>query len=70
MKDPVDGNDGRTYEREAILEWLRTHNSSPMTLQPMTVEDLVPNKVTVPMWHKWEKKHKKALIRQGFYKSK
>jgi len=37
IKDPVDGNDGRTYERGAILEWLQTHNSSPMTLQPMTV---------------------------------
>jgi len=70
IKDPVDGNDGRTYERGAILEWLQTHNSSPMTLQPMTVEDLVPNNVTIPMWHKWEKKHKKALIRQGFYKNK
>ena len=31
MTDPVQGNDGQTYERSAIEEWLKTHNTDPNT---------------------------------------
>lgn len=43
MTDPVIGSDGRTYERSAITQWLRTHPNSPMTRQPMNVASLKPN---------------------------
>lgn len=43
MKDPVIGNDGHTYERDAIVKWLSVHNKSPMTKQTMTIDNLVPN---------------------------
>lgn len=31
MIDPVFAADGYTYEREAIQQWLQTHNMSPKT---------------------------------------
>jgi len=43
MTDPVLGSDGRSYERSAITEWLRTHNTSPLTREVMTAETLKPN---------------------------
>ncbi len=43
MTDPVIGNDGHTYERAAITEWLTTHNVSPLTRRPMTIADIQPN---------------------------
>ena len=43
MVDPVQGSDGRTYERSAITEWLRTHTTSPITREPMTAASLTPN---------------------------
>ncbi|KAG2387208.1 hypothetical protein C9374_001540 [Naegleria lovaniensis] len=43
MIDPVIGKDGHTYEREAIEKWLKDHNVSPMTREPMSVDHLVPN---------------------------
>ena len=43
MIDPVLGSDGRSYERSAITEWLRTHNTSPLTREVMTVGGLKPN---------------------------
>ena len=44
MKEPVQGNDGQTYERCAIVEWLTNHQlNSPITKQYMTVTDLKVN---------------------------
>ncbi len=43
MTDPVIGNDGHTYERTAITEWLATHNVSPLTRRPMMLADIQPN---------------------------
>jgi Mg-chelatase subunit ChlD len=43
MTDPVIGNDGHTYERAAINEWLATHNVSPLTRRAMTLTDIQPN---------------------------
>lgn len=43
MSDPVQGNDGHTYERSAILEWLRRNPISPQTRQPMHPSDLKVN---------------------------
>jgi hypothetical protein len=43
MNDPVIGSDGQTYERSAIMQWLRTNRQSPLTRQPMTLDSLKPN---------------------------
>ena len=44
MRDPVIGSDGFTYERSAIVEWLRANCASPMTRDYMIESDLVPNR--------------------------
>ena len=43
MTDPVQGNDGHTYERSAIVEWLSRNPISPQTRQPMRESDLKLN---------------------------
>lgn len=44
MTDPVIRPDGHTYERTAIESWLNSgHNRSPMTREPMTSRNLIPN---------------------------
>lgn len=43
MTDPVQGNDGQTYERCAILKWLSQKQTSPMTNEVMTTNDLKVN---------------------------
>lgn len=43
FRDPVLADDGYTYERNAIIEWLNINNTSPMTRQPMSADNLRPN---------------------------
>ena len=42
MIDPVIGDDGITYERSAINQWLQSHNTSPVTRIIMST-NLIPN---------------------------
>ena len=43
MTDPVQGNDGQTYERSAIVQALGIKQESPITRTPMTLSDLKVN---------------------------
>lgn len=43
MLDPVIACDGHTYERRAIDEWLRQHNTSPLTSQQLENRTLLPS---------------------------
>jgi len=43
FQDPVVAEDGHTYEREAITEWIRLNGTSPLTRQPLNIEALRPN---------------------------
>ena len=43
MREPVSGNDGSTYERSAIVEWLNRKSISPTTNQPMNINELNPS---------------------------
>jgi hypothetical protein len=44
MTDPVSDNDGISYERNAILEWLsRGNTTSPVSRRPLSPADLRPN---------------------------
>ena len=54
MKDPVQGNDGNTYERSAIVTALAIKQESPITREPMRTSDL---KVNVPLRFLCDKYH-------------
>ena len=41
--DPVVDPDGHSYEREAILGWLKNHATSPITRSRLTADQLRPN---------------------------
>ena len=41
--DPVITDDGHTYERREIEQWLRRHNTSPLTNKPLRSTQLRPN---------------------------
>jgi len=43
MRNPVDGNDGHTYELIEILYWLLKNNISPKTGETMEITDLKTN---------------------------
>ena len=45
MIDPVSLADGHTYERQAITNWLRTHNKSPKTGAVLPDTRVTPNHV-------------------------
>ena len=44
MTDPVTDNEGNSYERSAIEEWLGRHRTSPITRAPLEIADLRPNR--------------------------
>jgi hypothetical protein len=43
MYDPVLDPEGNTYERKAIMEWLRHKRNSPVSRQPLNDKMLIPN---------------------------
>ena len=43
MEDPVITPYGTTYERSAILSWLKKHNNDPLTKKKLTKDMLIPN---------------------------
>ena len=49
MVDPVLAQDGYTYERSAIEEWIRMNGVSPNTRQPLSLHGLVPNRALKEM---------------------
>lgn len=53
MKDPVIGSDGHSYERLQIEAWLRKNPVSPLTEDPMTIEELRPNRTLKKIIDAW-----------------
>ncbi|CAB9498664.1 SAM and U-box domain-containing protein 1 [Seminavis robusta] len=43
MRDPVIDQEGNTYERSAVVNWIQQHGVSPITRKPLTVELLYDN---------------------------
>ena len=43
MRDPVMDCNGHTFERAAIVEWFATHDTSPITNQPIANKNLTVN---------------------------
>jgi hypothetical protein len=44
MREPVIDYEGNTYEKSAILNWLKINNTSPITRNPLRIDQLVPNR--------------------------
>ena len=44
FREPVIAEDGHSYERHAIISWLRQHNTSPLTSEHISIEGLRPNR--------------------------
>ena len=44
MVNPVCAPDGYTYEKEAIVHWLRNNGTSPITREIMNIDSLVDNR--------------------------
>jgi hypothetical protein len=40
FRDPVVAADGHTYERAAIVQWITEHGTSPITRQPLIIDEL------------------------------
>jgi serine/threonine protein kinase len=49
FEDPVVGDDGHTYERKAITNWLTKNPTSPITRQPMNINSLKTNYIVKKM---------------------
>jgi hypothetical protein len=47
MKEPVIDREGNTYEKSAILEWLKSTNTSPITRNVISALELVPNRALI-----------------------
>src|SRR5262245_26089146 len=43
MKDPYITPYGQSYEKNAILEWLKKRKTDPMTQRPLQAHQIVPN---------------------------
>ena len=44
MRDPVIDKHGHTFECAAIEEWISKNNTCPLNRQPLSLEDLAPNR--------------------------
>ena len=44
MIDPVITKEGYTFERSAIMKWLKSNNTCPLSRNILTIGELVPNK--------------------------
>ena len=47
IREPVIDREGNTYEKSAILEWLKTSNKSPSTRNIISASELVPNRALI-----------------------
>ena len=57
MDDPVVAADGHTYNRADIERWLKQHETSPLTNEPLEHKMLVPNKVIRRQINAWREEH-------------
>jgi hypothetical protein len=53
MADPVSASDGKTYERESIELWMKTHDVSPLTSEPFAHKFLTPNDMARELIAEW-----------------
>jgi len=62
MRDPVfTANDGQTFERATIEQWLQTHDTSPLHGGRLEDTRLVPNIALRKSIEEWRTKHHKII---------
>lgn len=44
FQDPVITHEGITYERTAIVDWLKINSKDPLTQNPLSIHELIPNR--------------------------
>ena len=54
MRDPVTTADGHTFERTAILKWLESHSTSPLTGLRLEHKNLAPNHALRALIKEWQ----------------
>ena len=57
LEDPYTDNQGISYSKEAIIQWLQNNNISPSTRKPLTVHDLTPNLALKSLIEQWKKEN-------------
>ena len=57
MRDPVSTEDGQTFEREPIEQWLALHDTSPVTGARLGSTRLVPNLALRQAIEQWQESH-------------
>jgi len=57
MRYPCVADDGHSYECSAIIEWLREHDTSPMTNIRLASRRLAPNRALRSEIQEWERTH-------------
>jgi len=57
MDDPVVAADGHTYNREHMERWLKQHNTSPRTSEPLDHKMLIPNILVRQQITAWREQH-------------
>lgn len=62
MRDPVMAADGHTYERDALLRWLKTSNKSPATGAPLANCTIVPNYCVKMLIQELDTPHRDSLV--------
>lgn len=62
MEDPVEAPSGHTYERSAIEKWLAEGKLCPMTLTPLSISMLRPNKTLRQSIEEWKDRNTMIII--------
>ncbi len=62
MQDPVMAADGHTYERDALLRWLKTSNNSPATGAPLANRTIIPNYCVKMLIQELDTPHRDSLV--------
>ena len=57
MNHPVVCKDGRTYERNAIIDWIVREGTSPFTRETLEPMDVWPNKIVEDIIDQWKQEH-------------
>jgi hypothetical protein len=52
-QDPMITPDGTTYSREGIQEWIKQDGTNPRTREPLSNDDLIPNRALLSMIQHW-----------------
>ena len=58
MNQPCLASDGYTYDREAIEDWLREKDTSPVTNLPLPNKNLLANYTLYSAIMEWKKSNK------------